>query len=133
MTKNLIFEGDIVPKPRMTQRDKWQQRPCVIRYRGFCDHLRWIVRLAKFKMSSCVKMEFFLPIPKSWSKKKKQEYHNQPHQQKPDIDNLIKAVMDALNVDDAHIYHIEASKYWTNNKKGILFMSNIVSDLKEVA
>lgn len=29
-----------VPKPRMTQRDKWQKRPAVMRYRAFCDEVR---------------------------------------------------------------------------------------------
>ena len=29
-----------VSKPRMTQRDKWKKRPCVLRYRAYCDALR---------------------------------------------------------------------------------------------
>lgn len=29
-----------VPKPRMTQRDVWQKRPVVLRYRKFCDAVR---------------------------------------------------------------------------------------------
>ena len=29
-----------VPKPRMTQRDAWDKRPCVLRYRAFKDEVR---------------------------------------------------------------------------------------------
>lgn len=28
--------GNPCPKPRMTRRDKWMQRPCVMKYRKFC-------------------------------------------------------------------------------------------------
>jgi len=53
-------------------------------------------------------------MPKSWSKKKKAEMLGQPHQQKPDIDNLLKALMDAVLPEDSHIYDIRATKYWGN-------------------
>lgn len=39
--------------------------------------------------------------------------NNQPHQQKPDIDNLIKGILDALCDDDAFVYEVHASKEWT--------------------
>ena len=35
-----------------------------------------------------------------------------PHQQKPDTDNLVKAVLDAVHTDDSGIYHFEAMKFW---------------------
>ena len=35
-----------------------------------------------------------------------------PHQQKPDIDNLCKSVMDALSDDDAYIHELHAMKFW---------------------
>ena len=35
-----------------------------------------------------------------------------PHQSKPDIDNLIKAFLDALLDDDAHVWDIRATKVW---------------------
>jgi Holliday junction resolvase RusA-like endonuclease len=34
---------------------------------------------------------FVIPVPPSWSKKKKKLYHGRFHQSKPDIDNLQKA------------------------------------------
>jgi len=35
-----------------------------------------------------------------------------PHQQKPDIDNLQKAVQDSLCDDDSYIYDVCATKVW---------------------
>ena len=34
------------------------------------------------------------------------------HQQKPDIDNLTKSLLDALFDDDSHIWDVRASKIW---------------------
>ncbi len=44
------------------------------------------------------------------------------HQQKPDVDNLIKAVLDSaqdsgLILDDDHVYSVTASKYWGHEPK----------------
>lgn len=100
-----------VPKPRMTQRDKWQKRPCVIRYRDFCDEVRNQMKGQEFPQEGAYVI-FYLPMPKSWSKKKKREMQLKPHQQKPDVDNLCKALLDALYGDDSHIYDIRISKYW---------------------
>ena len=41
-----------------------------------------------------------------------------PHQQRPDIDNLVKAVLDALCEDDSFVWNIEACKLWSD-KAGI--------------
>jgi Holliday junction resolvase RusA-like endonuclease len=40
---------------------------------------------------------FWLPMPASWSKRKQAANLHQPHAQKPDVDNLTKAVMDAMS------------------------------------
>ena len=35
-----------------------------------------------------------------------------PHKVKPDIDNLLKAVMDALIENDQSVYRVTAMKFW---------------------
>jgi Holliday junction resolvase RusA-like endonuclease len=54
--------------------------------------------------------------PVSWSKKKTAELMNRPHTQKPDLDNVAKAICDGLNriafVDDGQIYEIVMRKVW---------------------
>ena len=42
----------------------------------------------------------------------------EPHQQKPDLDNLIKALFDAVNEDDSHIWDLRGvSKVWGDDGK----------------
>jgi Holliday junction resolvase RusA-like endonuclease len=52
-------------------------------------------------------------MPKSWSKRKKATMAKCPHTQKPDLDNLLKALLDACYDDDACVWHIcGLSKVW---------------------
>lgn len=109
---------DIEPmgKPRMTQRDKWMKRPAVMRYRAFCDELR-----LKFKKKDFtgISLTFHIATPPSWSKKKAEAHIGKPHKQKPDIDNMVKSVLDALLVDgDEKVWKVCAFKVWSE-KSGI--------------
>jgi Holliday junction resolvase RusA-like endonuclease len=51
-------------------------------------------------------------MPKSWSTKKRLSMLGEYHQSKPDIDNLVKAFLDAFGDDDKHVAVIHAGKYW---------------------
>lgn len=95
-------------KPRMTQRDKWMQRPAVMAYRDFKD----ACKAQKMFIPAQCQIIFNLSMPTSWSKKRRTEMRGQPHQQKPDLDNMLKAVMDAVHEDDAHIWAVKAEKRW---------------------
>lgn len=61
---------------------------------------------------------FFIPVPKSWTNKKKRLHHMQYHSSTPDLDNLMKAMQDSLLTDDRHLAHYELSKRWVNNETG---------------
>ena len=67
----------------------------------------------KYLMAS---MRFGLPIPKSWSKSRRSLSDGKPHTSKPDLDNLEKAALDALNgiayADDAVVATIIAEKVY---------------------
>lgn len=56
------------------------------------------------------------PIPASWSKKKQAAMLAQPHTQKPDLDNCLKAIKDGLNriawADDSQVARITCWKVW---------------------
>ena len=97
----------------MTQRDRWKKRPAVLRYREYADQLRLQAEKQDFKLGEDVEMSFFIPTPKSWSLRKSNLHWGYAHKQRPDIDNLIKAVMDALLEEDKKVYQITACKYWS--------------------
>ena len=98
-----------VAKPRQTQRDKWAQRPAVMRYRKFCDRIRY----ARVQLYPCgLHVTFIIPMPDSWSKRKRQEMDGQPHQQRPDVDNFGKAILDAVYGEDSHVWDVRFTKLW---------------------
>ena len=99
-----------VAKPRMTQSDKWKVRPCVAKYRAFKDE----VRLNKVELpTSGADILFILPMPKSWSKKKRQEKFATPHRQVPDLSNILKALEDSVYDDDSAIWNYKGlTKMW---------------------
>jgi hypothetical protein len=60
-------------------------------------------------------VHFFIPIPKRWPKQKRAAFHQQPHGQKPDLSNLLKAYEDALLKKDETIWQYSGGgKYWVD-------------------
>ncbi len=98
-----------VPKPRMTRADRWKKRPCTERYWAFKDEVR---RLKIEVPESGSHIIFVIAMPKSWSKKKKHEFDGKPHQQRPDKDNLEKALLDAIFDEDCQIWDSRVTKVW---------------------
>ena len=73
-----------------------------------------------------VTIYFVMPIPASWSKKLREDASSGfiAHISRPDLDNLIKAVLDALNGiaynDDSQICSVSASKFYAQEDKTIV-------------
>lgn len=100
-----------VPKPRMTKSDAWKKRPCVMRYWAFKDKVR---ELGIELICPC-KITFYVPMPKSWSKKKKTSFDGRPHLNETfDVDNGLKGLMDAIYDQDGHIWSIAVEKRWAH-------------------
>ena len=98
-------------KPRMTQRDKWAKRPAVLKYHAFCDQFRRYITTLPPEFA----VDFHISMPKSWSQKKKDAMNGTPHQQKPDVDNLQKSILDAICDEDKYVWNIHARKFWATS------------------
>ena len=65
----------------------------------------------------CVGLNFMIEIPKSWSKKKRNNYDNTYCSNNADIDNYIKAILDSLNgvffIDDKQVVEVFARKMYS--------------------
>lgn len=61
---------------------------------------------------------FYIPVPKSWSKKKKKLHHGVYCQSTPDIDNLAKAFFDSMLTEDKHIANVTLTKRWVDFEMG---------------
>jgi Holliday junction resolvase RusA-like endonuclease len=105
----------------MTSSDRWKKREVVQRYYAFKDELRLLARQKNYKIGNRLDISFILPIPKSKTEKEKEKLDSTPHLQKPDLDNLIKAFLDALIENDSHIWQIQAYKLWGRKGKIIVF------------
>ena len=117
LNKEKVYNITPVPKPRMTQADRWKQRPSVMRYWAYKDEVKEL----KIECLPGDEITFILPMAKSWSKKKKVEFDNTPHLLKPDFDNLLKALWDSVHDDDQHLWCIgESKKLWGYEGKIII-------------
>ena len=97
----IVLNIDPCPKPRMTQQDRWKKRPRVVRYWQYKDKLRELNPEINWDPLS---IHFVMPMPKSWSKKKRKEMDGKPHITRPDLDNLIKAFQDAILDEDSQVW-----------------------------
>lgn len=65
-----------------------------------------------------VSVDFFVPMPKSWSKKKKLAHNGKYANNNKDIDNYCKLLFDCLNgiyyKDDKQIVGLATNKYWSD-------------------
>ncbi|MHA1401641.1 MAG: RusA family crossover junction endodeoxyribonuclease [Candidatus Heimdallarchaeaceae archaeon] len=101
----------------MVKSDSWKKRPAVMKYWAYKDE----VRVLGIECHPGDKITFVLPMPKSWSEKKKVRLDGAPHLQKKDLDNLIKALWDSVHDDDQHLWWIgEAKKIWGREGKIII-------------
>ena len=111
------------PAPRMTKSDKWKtdpnhhdprkrQRERVARYFAFKNEFNAICLRDKIILNDVLNICFILPMPESWSKKKKEQYNFTPHKSRPDRDNLLKAVQDASGLEDGHFWDGRTTKLW---------------------
>lgn len=95
----------------MTQRDKFIKRPNVQRYWAFKDALRAAAGTLPLNPDMVI-VTAWVPVPPSWPKKKREAKVGQPCREKPDWDNIGKAVCDALFDEDACIWVGVTIKYW---------------------
>ena len=114
ISSSFYLETNPVGAVRQTHSDRWKQRPAVLRYRAYCDELRYAARLQNFFLGDRNIMIFTIAMPPSWSKKKKEAMNGKFHAQKPDLDNLEKSCADSLCIEkgDAFIHTNFSTKYW---------------------
>ena len=91
------------------------------KYNDYKSSLSALVKQQRFTIpEQNVHMIFYIPVPKTWKEYKKNEMHMKLHQQKPDIDNLVKAVFDSIFIEDKYIADFRATKRWVNQPEGYI-------------
>lgn len=66
-----------------------------------------------------VSYKFIYPIPKSWSKKKKEEFKGKPKNSSPDLTNILKSLEDAVfdfaEIDDKNVVKLTSEKVYNDD------------------
>lgn len=114
------YRFDVVPvaAPRMTHADRWKKRPCVVRYFAYRDQVRAIAAKQGFTLAEEFLLWFQMPMPKSWSQRKRRMMFGEPCCVKPDADNLAKGFFDCFG-EDKHVWSVQITKTW-HDKGGIV-------------
>jgi len=125
---------DVIPMgaPRMTQSDKWKtnpnhidpnkrQRKRVAQYFEFKRLLQYQANEMNFELGNIFEAVYLIPMPNSWSKKKKERMNRLPCEVQPDTDNITKAIKDTLRKNDSDIWYEKAEKRWAYNGSIIIF------------
>ena len=114
----MVVTFDITPigYKRMTRFSKFNpEMQAYYAYKGMVGALAVSKR---FVLPDRFHVTFVLPMPPSWSKGKQSLMNGRPHQQKPDADNLLKALCDSLKTEDKTIWEVSVRKLW--GRKGII-------------
>jgi len=108
-----VYLFEPVPAPRMTKAASYSDKPGVVKFRAFCAE----VRRREIELPGAFRVEFFLAMPPSWTEAHRDHARGETHNVKPDLDNLVKALMDAVfykrKGGDSHIWCVVASKRWS--------------------
>lgn len=122
------FYGEAIAKgrPRATVRGGYASVYTPTRTRGFEGKVRAVATEAMYRAGAvptpdavAVEIAFDRQMPKSWSKRKKLLMRGEPVTSGADIDNQVKAILDALNgvtwEDDVQVSDLAVSRRWADD------------------
>jgi len=125
---------DVIPMGavRMTQSDRWKlnpnhidpkkrQRKSVAAYFAFKLDLQLQAKKMGYELGEYLDAVYLIPMPNSWSEKKKDKMNGLPCKVRPDIDNLCKIVVDSLKSEDGDVWIIKSEKRWAYKGSIIIF------------
>ena len=90
------------------------------RYNQYKVDLKSMCRIKGFDMplQGC-SIKFYIPMPKSWRYWQRAVMNGTLCLNRPDLDNLLKAVLDSLFTEDGHIAQFdELVKFWVDDSEG---------------
>lgn len=137
---NFVVYGEPVAKgrPRMTKSGHAFTPERTVNYENF---VKWTYAAYENRVTfddeaqirAC--MRFYFPIPKSTSKKNKELMRSGKIRptKKPDVDNCVKAILDALNGlayhDDSQVVEVEALKFYSEEPRVEIQLTTIEDEI----
>lgn len=137
MAKPRLTKADAITMRRIRARQrltsKQQKREAIL-----CRWLAYIeeVQLRKVQVPDAnSQIVFLMPMPKSWTQRMRGLARGYPHRgkkdkaRKNDVDNLLKALLDAIFGDDSAVWDIRGTKLWWD-EGGIFVIEETVEEIK---
>jgi Holliday junction resolvase RusA-like endonuclease len=108
-----------VPAPRQNRGSRWNPRmsKTIARYHVYRD----LIRIRHVEVPDCCYLRFEMPVPRRGHQR-----IGKPHTLRPDLDNLVKGLLDAVFTEDAHIHRIYAEKVWA--LRGAIVVGELIDD-----
>lgn len=117
------------PRPRFANRGKFVQTYMPATYTAHKAFIQKQMPKAMLENNLIVTIEFLFNPPQSWSNKKRLAMIGQYKRTKPDIDNLIKTVLDAANKhlwkDDNQIVEVRSFKKYADESKIVMSVTEV--------
>lgn len=117
------------PRPRFANRGKYVQTYMPATYTAHKAFIQRQMPKAMLESDLIVTIEFLFNPPQSWSNKKRLAMIGQYKRTKPDIDNLIKTVLDAANKhlwkDDNQIVEVRSFKKYADESKIVMSVTEV--------
>lgn len=127
---NDVYEAPIgSPRPRFRNTGRFVQTYMPTSYTKHKEYIREQMPKVMLNTQLKVSLYFYFRPPKSWSKSQKLIAIGKYKRTKPDIDNLIKTVLDAANAhvwkDDNQIVEIHSFKQYAEEPKIIMQVEEV--------
>ena len=141
-TIDLVIDGDPIGKgrPRVTSRGSFAHAYTPTKTKNY-EKLIQNTYLSNYTYEDILEgpveanLIAYFPIPETTSKKKKELLlrNYEKHTKKPDIDNVVKSVFDALNnlafTDDSNIISLTAKKLYSDKPRVELHLKEVKYDI----
>lgn len=129
---NFTVEGVPVPKgrPRFTRTGRvYTPKKTIDAERRFRENATQYVPISKIGGEIELSVSFHMPIPKSCNPSKAIQLISKGHTKKPDLDNLLKLVMDSMDefwYDDRQVVKVLARKSYSTYPRTEVRLSEVI-------
>jgi len=122
--KPRLTRGDSITMAKLRGRQRLNQREtkraaALGKWLAYCDEVQ--LRRVRLDLEGFYHVVFCVPMPASWSQKKKTAHDLRIHRARPDRDNLDKALMDACHAEDCISGDARVTKIWA--RRGAIIIS----------
>lgn len=111
-TKRFSIKIDPMGAVRCNRSVRWKKSKRQEAYFAYKDRLREVCE--ELEVPDEILITAWIAMPHSWSKRKHDSHRGFPHRQKPDSDNICKAVKDALFKQDDAVWSETTKKFWAD-------------------